>query len=704
MSFRPLRSTLLAAAALALPAQVSVTIAPRNPVLLAGQVRTFTARVLNGPPQCLWSVSGDGAVIGPTGILTGTPGQYRVQATSVADCAAWDSTSVLILPDHAALRTAGAVLGPELLAAGWSNALPFQDLAGTGRFGDPRAQVTGLQAAGYADQQLVGYGLKVPVTWPPMGLLPDAQMLSYLESGEPVRIEVTGSTHAEVQVRGTVTQAHLEALNQAGRNLWTSRIQRLRIKVRGLVPVAGNPVAGPGDADGSWLSARFRRPAGLAMLASGVLVAADSEAHVLRTISPAREVTTQWGSPGNPGHQDGPRDQSRFRGPTFVAAQPALPDAIPWLAAPSFVVADSGNHVIRAVDALGRVTTLAGSPGTPGHLDAADPGQARFNDPQGLGVDPDGTVYVADRGNHVVRVIAPGGAVTTLAGAPGEAGTQDGTGAGARFRDLKGLALGRPSDGVLTNVIYVVDGHSVRRLRLDGEVTTLCGDPAVPGSISPGTSALPPAGLPCLDQPHGLAVSWPRILISDRGNHAIQVLRPVYGGRVELATLAGDRGLAGTRFGLLRFDLPGPLGPEYATLDDPMGLAVDPWGDLYIADRHCVVQCSEPQAPEAMAPPALQLRPGGRVVPDLALAVAFSGPRPTDPEDALESPPHYFWKLEFRRPDGSPAAAPVRGEVRGRVQGSARVTFDDSGEVEVRLTCVTADGHSSRDSVRIRVE
>jgi hypothetical protein len=705
MSFRLFRSLLLAATASALPAQVSVSLSPRNPVVLAGQPLAFTARVLNtGRPQCLWSVSGDGAVIGPTGVLTGTPGKYRVQAASVADPAAWDSTEVVILPDQQALRTVLEVLGPEVLAPRWSDALPFQDLAGTGRFGDPRAQVTELRDAGYATQQLVGYGLKVPVDWPRMGLLPDAQMLSYLESGEPVRIDVTGSAFAEVQVRGTVTRAQLEGLNQGAPALWTSRIQRLRLKVRGLVPVAGNPLTDPGDADGSWLSARFRRPAGLAMLGSGVLVAADPEAHVLRAISPAREVTTLWGAAGHPGHQDGILGQSRFRGPTFVTAHPAPLNAGPWLDAPSFLVSDSGNHVIRAVDALGRVTTLAGIPGEPGHQDGADPRRARFNDPQGLAVGRDGKVYVADRGNHVIRVIAPGTGVTTLAGAPGAAGSQDGTGSGARFRDLKGLAIGRPMDGLLTNVIYVVDGHSVRRVSPGGEVSTLCGDPAVPGAVDPGTGALPLAGRPCLDQPHGLAVFWPWILIADRGNHAIQVLRPGYDRQVQLATLAGDRLLPETRFGLLRFGIAGPLGPEYGALAEPMGLATDPWGDLYIADRRCIVQCSEPLPPEARVPPTLHLRPGGWVTPNLALEVSFSGPRPADPDDTLECPPHYFWKLEFSLPDGSPAAAPVRGEVRGQVKGSARVTFEDRGEVEMRLTCVTADGHSSQDAVRIQVD
>jgi hypothetical protein len=280
----------------------------------------------------------------------------------------------------------------------------------------------------------------------------------------------------------------------------------------------------------------------------------------------------------------------------------------------------------------------------------------------------------------------------------------DGT-SGARFSDLKGLAIGRPMDGILTNVLYVVDGHSVRRVSLDGSVATLCGDPAVAGTPGPGAVRLPLAGVPCLDRPHGIAVLWPRILIADRGNHAIQILRYDIGGRMELSTLAGG-GEAATRFGLLRDGIRGPLGPEYGALADPMGLAADPWGDLYIADGRCVVQASEPLPPAGLAGPKLELSPGGGVHSDLTLEVAFTGPRVMgDPEDVLDSPPHFFWRLDcIHAASGGPAAAPATGEVRGRPRGSARVTFEQKGEADVILTCVTPNGHSTQDAVRIRVD
>src|SRR5262249_59921943 len=85
-------------------------------------------------------------------------------------------------------------------------------------------------------------------------------------------------------------------------------------------------------------------------------------------------------------------------------------------AAPNDVVyvADAGNHAIRRVDSGGAVTTTAGN-GSPGFADAQG-SLASFNNPQGVAVDPaSGVIYVADTGNHRIPKIDPSGNVTTYA-------------------------------------------------------------------------------------------------------------------------------------------------------------------------------------------------------------------------------------------------------------------------------------------------
>ena len=99
------------------------------------------------------------------------------------------------------------------------------------------------------------------------------------------------------------------------------------------------------------------------------------------------------------------------------------------VAGDSVYVADTYNNTIRRiVTATGAVTTLAGTAGTYGSADGLG-AAARFYFP--LGIASDGTnLYVADTYNHTIRrIVIATGAVTTLAGAPYQPGSADGTGA-----------------------------------------------------------------------------------------------------------------------------------------------------------------------------------------------------------------------------------------------------------------------------------
>ncbi|MBX3203494.1 MAG: hypothetical protein KF764_00435 [Labilithrix sp.] len=131
----------------------------------------------------------------------------------------------------------------------------------------------------------------------------------------------------------------------------------------------------------------------------------------------------------------------------------------------SILVADSRNHVIRRVTLDGDVTTFAGD-GKPGMKDDADKRLARFDKPIDVAVDVAGNAFVSDRGNFRIRRIATSGSVETAAG-DGTQGFADGVGTATRFYGQEQLDV--TPDG---KVIYVSDGndgdgqpfHRIRRV------------------------------------------------------------------------------------------------------------------------------------------------------------------------------------------------------------------------------------------------
>jgi sugar lactone lactonase YvrE len=180
-------------------------------------------------------------------------------------------------------------------------------------------------------------------------------------------------------------------------------------------------------------------------------------------------VTTLAGD-ATPGYQDGHPLLARFYGPSAIAAD----------AEGNLFVSDSRNHRIRRVTPKGVVSTVAGSGETGtavgGFIDGLA-ARARFSCPSGLAWHPQKGLYVADTGNHRIRLLTPQGEVKTIAGGdtPRDAvgrpsgGLADGAAAQARFRFPTGLAL----DGA--GNLYVADtgNHCVRKITPDGSVKTL---------------------------------------------------------------------------------------------------------------------------------------------------------------------------------------------------------------------------------------
>ena len=219
-------------------------------------------------------------------------------------------------------------------------------------------------------------------------------------------------------------------------------------------------------------------------------------------------------------------------------------------------VADSGNHVIRRISPAGAATTLAGS-GVGGYLDGPAT-SARFYGPHAVAADGAGNVFVADRGNHSIRKISPAGVVTTLAG-NGTPGFSDGLGASARFREPSGIAVA--DDGV----VYVADTstHAIRRITAAGVVTTVAGDGTAGFANGAGSSAR-------FNNPWELAVDdHGTLYVADADNQRVRMITP--DGVVSTLAGTGTWGFA---------DGPGAS----AAFTNMHGLDIDADGNVFVAD------------------------------------------------------------------------------------------------------------------------
>jgi sugar lactone lactonase YvrE len=323
------------------------------------------------------------------------------------------------------------------------------------------------------------------------------------------------------------------------------------------LPSAAGPLsevrtfAGSGDFDDAVervgaADAAFRFPFNVAVLDDGSVLVSDSGNHVIRRVQDG-QVTVYAG------FLYLPRDAAGLPSGTLVDGTAATavfkqPAGLAVDAEGNVYVADSGNHAIRKIDREGNVTTVAGN-GLMGMADGKG-AEARFNNPQDVAVAADGTIYVADTGNHAIRAISPDGVVTTLNASSdrvveivpgyvtGAGDYADGPLADAKFNEPFGLALDARGN------LYVSDSgnHLIRYVDLAArKVTTVAG---IVRSTMYEPDALYAFGAYAdgrADQagfhfPKGIATTEDGgLLIADSLNHTVRFL---HNGRV--ITLAGS--------------------------------------------------------------------------------------------------------------------------------------------------------------------
>lgn len=359
-----------------------------------------------------------------------------------------------------------------------------------------------------------------------------------------------------------------------------------------------------GSADGAGNAARFRFPHGLALDGPGALLVCDTENQTIRYVNPSGGVITIAGVVGQKGSTDGEGTSAKFNNPMGIAVGPEgtihvadtenhtirsilkgavstlaglagspgevqgpgavtrfdNPTGVFYLSGRGMVVADRKNHMLRLMDGSGATSVLAGASAKVGSADGSG-SAARFSTPWALAARGDGSAYVADTNNHTIRLLKPDGSTITLAGQAGSPGGANGTGPAARFSFPVDLAV-ESKGGV-----YVADieNHAIRHVTSTGAVSTHAGVPGTAGSADGSRETA------TFRTPRGLAYKGTGIVyVADTGNHTI---RRIMNG--EVTTFAGLAGQAGSADGT----------GSGARFYSPLALALDTSGNLYVADE-----------------------------------------------------------------------------------------------------------------------
>ena len=290
--------------------------------------------------------------------------------------------------------------------------------------------------------------------------------------------------------------------------------------------------------DGPAAFSRFHEPHGVAVdKDDGSVYVADHYNNKLRVISKAGKVST------------------------LISFN--VPDGVD-VHSGTLYLADSTYHQITTFK-KGVLTDIAGKVGTAGH-DNGKVASATFNTPADVAVDSTGKIYVADTGNHVIRLI-DNGIVSTLAGTPLKSGL-DNTPGSVLFNGPHGVALDNKG------YVYVADrnNHVIRKILIEtGVVSTLAGSPnGVSGHVDSNiaTSAR-------FYRPTSVALdNTGKVYVVDNGNHLIRLIEKKKNNFV-VSTLAGTA------------KKPGFLDGELLTakFNTPRRLAVDAFGMVQVADR-----------------------------------------------------------------------------------------------------------------------
>lgn len=319
--------------------------------------------------------------------------------------------------------------------------------------------------------------------------------------------------------------------------------------------VAGSGVKGFSGDGGPALLASLNDPFGLAVDAAGSVYISDSENSRIRRVDSATGMITTFAGTGSFGYSGD--------GGAATSARLARPYGLALDVNGSLFIADSSNNVIRRIAADGVITTVAGNNRGTFAGDGGPATSASLSSPYAVAFDSAGAMYIADRGNQRIRKVASDGTISTWMGTGQSSHAGDG-GPAARAVISDPYAIVFDTAG---NAYLAENGN--RRVRKvgpnGGTVSTIAGNGVLSPIVDGGAATTPMAV-------NGVAVdAVGNVYITDNQNHRI---RRIDATNQRISTVAGNGQPAYSGDG---------GDATRAVLNGPTGLATD-GKSLFIAD------------------------------------------------------------------------------------------------------------------------
>jgi sugar lactone lactonase YvrE len=350
-----------------------------------------------------------------------------------------------------------------------------------------------------------------------------------------------------------------------------------------LVLVAGRGTPGFSGDGGLATASQLSLPLGITVGSNGDLFIADMFNSRVRKVTTDGVISTVAGTVFGFAGDGGPATSAALKYPKSMAVD----------ANGNLFIADSYDYRIRKVTAGGIITTVAGT-GTSGFSGDGGPATSAKINPQGVAVDADGNLFIADGNNNRIRKVGVNGIITTVAGdGTSGFGGDDGPAILAQLSNPSGIAVDQNGN------LFIADSANdrIRKVSSNGIITIVAGN-GIPGFGGDGGSAVSAQ----LAEPVDVAVDGSgSLFIADSANYRVRMVTQAG----MISTVAGTGAPSSAQFdypggvafdgndnlfvaslgqkGILKFP-PSGIPAILANTTAPTSIAIDSAGDLFITD------------------------------------------------------------------------------------------------------------------------